>query len=96
MKKGELWKVGKQKTTVVSTHPVDDQIPGSDSTEYYGGYLVAESVAPSRAPLLAASPKLYKALKELVRCVRGGDQTAGVSMDDALLDADSALEDAGI
>ena len=37
---------------------------------------------------------LYAALKELARCVRGGDETAGVSMDDALLDADSAIEKA--
>jgi hypothetical protein len=34
---------------------------------------------------------LYLALKELVRCVCGGDETAGVSMDDALLDADAAI-----
>ncbi len=34
---------------------------------------------------------LYAALKELVRCIRGGDKTAGVSMDDALIEADEAL-----
>ena len=34
---------------------------------------------------------LYLALKELVRCIRGGDETAGVSMDDALIAADEAL-----
>ena len=34
---------------------------------------------------------LAAALKELVRCVRGGDETAGVSMDDALIDADDAI-----
>lgn len=38
---------------------------------------------------------LRDALKELVRCVRGGDRTEGVSMDDALMDADAALERAG-
>ena len=36
----------------------------------------------------------YGALVELVRCVRGGDETAGISMDDALLDADAAIEKA--
>ena len=37
---------------------------------------------------------LKSALKELVRCVRGGDKTAGISMDDALLAADEALTEA--
>lgn len=35
---------------------------------------------------------LCLALKELVRCVRGGDETAGFSMDDALIEADEAIE----
>lgn len=34
---------------------------------------------------------IAEALRELVRCVRGGDETAGFSMDDALEDADAAL-----
>ena len=46
------------------------------------------------ARFIAASPDVAAALKELVRCVRGGDKTAGVMMDDALLDADTALEKA--
>lgn len=42
-------------------------------------------------PGAALAVELESALRELVRCVRGGDQTAGVSMDDALIDADEVL-----
>ena len=42
-----------------------------------------------------AADNLRTALKELVRCVRGGDKTAGVTMDGALIGADEALKKAG-
>jgi len=45
-------------------------------------------------PLRDAAPDLLAALKELVRCVEGGDETAGISMDDALIDAHDAIEKA--
>lgn len=41
-----------------------------------------------------ASAELYAALVELVRCVRGGDATAGVTMDDALIGASDAIRKA--
>lgn len=43
--------------------------------------------------VLAAEAALdvLDALKELVRCVEGGDETAGISMDDALIDAHDAI-----
>lgn len=46
------------------------------------------------ARLFAAAPELYASIKELVRCVRGGDETSGVSMDDALIAADEAISKA--
>ena len=42
-------------------------------------------------PPYGAAPAMLAALQELVRCVRGGDETAGFSMDDALEDADNAI-----
>ncbi|MEK9751609.1 MAG: hypothetical protein VW338_00135 [Rhodospirillaceae bacterium] len=55
--------------------------------------------AEANAALIAAAPetaaerdRLREVLAELVRCVRGGDETSGVSMDDALMDADEVLD----
>ena len=39
----------------------------------------------------AFAPRLQQVLAELVRCIRGGDATSGVSLDSALADADDIL-----
>jgi hypothetical protein len=50
---------------VVSDAPgAADAVPGSDEVSHYGGHLIAESVAPSLVPLIAAAPEMYKALKD--------------------------------
>ena len=59
------WKYGKICGTVVSECPTHDAFIGSDAVEYYGGYLIAESVAPSNQALIAAAPSMLKALKHL-------------------------------
>ncbi len=55
---------------------------------------VRDSRFEANVRLVSTAPEMYEALRELVRCVRGGDETSGVSMDDALMDADAALEKA--
>ncbi len=57
----ESWKVGRH-GTVVSSHPTTDRKDsGHGDVEYYGGYLVAESIAnPAHATLIAAAPDTAK------------------------------------
>lgn len=59
----EVWRKSKISTAVVSNKPVDDQVYGSEDVKHYGGYLVAESVAPSRVNLISSAPEMYEALK---------------------------------
>ena len=59
----EIWRKSKNPTEVVSNKPVADQILGSEDVDHYGGYLVAESVAPSRVNLISSAPEMYEALK---------------------------------
>lgn len=59
------WRRGKQGGSVVADVPVP-QMGGSDAVEYYGGHLVAESITPSNAKLIAAAPDLLALLQELI------------------------------
>jgi hypothetical protein len=52
------YRVGKPGGSIVSDHPVENGASGHDDVEYYGGYLVAETVAPCNQPLLSAAPDL--------------------------------------
>jgi hypothetical protein len=72
----EVWRKSKISTAVVSNKPVDDQVYGSEDVEHYGGYLVAESVAPSRVDLIASAPEMYRAIRAWKR-----------AREDALLEA---------
>jgi hypothetical protein len=56
------WRVGngRQPDTVVADTPVGPGCCDAD-VAYYGGYLVAESIAPSNRPLIAAAPDLLRA-----------------------------------
>ena len=47
---------------VVSDYPVPE-IGGSDAVEFYGGHLIAESVAPRNEPIIAAAPDLLEAAR---------------------------------
>lgn len=71
------WRKGRS-GAVVADHPVPG-MGGSDAVEYYGGHLIAESVAPQNRDIIAAAPELYEAL-EMVRdadddCHKDGLQT---------------------
>lgn len=70
------WRPGKQHGTVV-TDCGDGFPPGyqsEDSLEYYGGYLIAESIGkPADRNLITAAPELLAACKEFVRKVECGE-----------------------
>lgn len=69
------WKIGKYRSTVVSDKKVVNKnfpVPPnrSESTdeeiEYYGGYLVCESIGNEKfSKLIAAAPKMYEVLKSM-------------------------------
>jgi hypothetical protein len=56
------WRVGRN-GAVVADVPIPE-MQGSDEVEYYGGHLVAESITPSNAQLIAAAPDLLQACRD--------------------------------
>jgi len=72
----EKWKVGSHPSTVVSDTkqintnfqtPLNASESTDDEVDYYGGYLVCESVGSiEKAKLIASAPDL---LENLIRCV---------------------------
>lgn len=69
------WRAGKTCHSVVADTP----IPGTEHTghsdvEYYGGYLICESVWKKEDwDLIIAAPDMYDVLKELVYLLGGDD-----------------------
>lgn len=58
------WREGKDNYGgIVADYPIEGGCLGTDDVEHYGGYLVAESVAPCNKPLIAAATELLKALR---------------------------------
>lgn len=57
------WRSGRG--CVVADHPVPE-MNGSDAVEYYGGHLIAESIAPQNIPVISAAPEMLALLQELV------------------------------
>jgi len=53
------WKIG-EGSWVTSNHPVPE-INGSDHLEFYGGHLIAESIAPQNLAIIAAAPCTHAA-----------------------------------
>lgn len=52
---------------IVSNKPnemLDGRDTGHNHVEYYGGYLICESVLPQNRSLIAAAPAMYDAIKE--------------------------------
>lgn len=59
------WTVGYR--VILADHPVADAYSGFSTEEerlYYDGYLIAESVSPSNARLIAAAPLLLAAAQK--------------------------------
>jgi hypothetical protein len=88
------WHIGKSAGAVVADVPVEDGVTGTGDVEYYGGHLVAETVAPCNRPLIAAAPKLLSALRELNRAWNATSFPCSDRMDAALKDADDAIAEA--
>ncbi len=66
-----------QGDAVVSDFPTGDSRDDESSLMYYGGRLIAESVAPNNRALIAAAPMLAISLMEIVNeyaGVYGADQ----------------------
>jgi len=62
------WRAGSGKGgrgSVVSDQLAVGALGGSDAVDYYGGNLIAESVAPENIPLIAAAPTLLEALRQI-------------------------------
>lgn len=59
------WQVGRGGGCVIASHPVPG-ITGTDDIEYYGGHLVAESITPDNALLIAAADDLYEIVRRLL------------------------------
>ena len=84
------WRLGKYNSAVVAdTKPAyrvahalligNETVEESDRSEiaHYGGHLIAESICPEDAPLIAAAPDLYAALDEAL-AGDGHDESCGV------------------
>lgn len=61
------WRVGR-KGCVVANVPVPE-MRGSEDTSYYGGHMVAESIAEKNGPVIAAAPELL----DVVLMIRDAD-----------------------
>lgn len=62
------WRKGKWGGSVVANHRAP-RVAGSDEVEFYGGHLIAESIAPQNIPLIAAAPRMSDALWSLLVAV---------------------------
>lgn len=59
------WKRGNNGGEVVTDKPLGE--PSEETVNYYGGYLVAESIqSPRCMALILAAPKMLRLLKELI------------------------------
>lgn len=67
---GGTWGVGKTGGAVVSTDAIPglpDYRTGHSDVDYYGGYLIAESIwNPADARLMSAAPDLLDASRQLI------------------------------
>lgn len=68
------WRAGKYISCVVCDKPVPE-IGGSDHVEYYGGHLIAESIAPQNAHLIAAAPDLLEACEAAYNFITNAETT---------------------
>jgi hypothetical protein len=61
--------------SVVADEPVPE-IKGSDVVEYYGGHLIAESIAPRNAEFIVRACNAHDQLVHVVTMIRDADNDA--------------------
>lgn len=71
------WRVGKptQMGAVVADEPVPE-IGGSDCVDFYGGHLIAESIAPRNAEFIVRACNAHEQLVHVVQMIRDADNDA--------------------
>jgi hypothetical protein len=84
------WRRGRHGGSVIADHPVPE-IGGSDSVAYYGGHLIAESIAPQNLPIIETAPELLAALEGLVDGIDRQRNSFGLRMAEKLRLKDSRL-----
>lgn len=57
------WRVGKDGGSIVADSPVGGHEQDEQTTEYYGGQVICETVSDCNKPLIAAAPKLLEECK---------------------------------
>lgn len=58
------WRIGKNYGGIVADHPIEGGVMGTEDVDAYGGYLIAETVAPCNKPIIAAAPQMLALLKK--------------------------------
>ena len=60
------WRIGKAGSSVVCDTEIPQWQTGNEgSLDFYGGHLVAESIAKENLAIIAAAPEMLEALKEI-------------------------------
>lgn len=88
------WSASKCGQGVVSDQP-GGGVPGSEHTEYYGGYLICESIGRSNIPIVAAAPKMLQALVRVRDAIRCFDITMAndiKAVDEAIAEATTPIQ----
>jgi len=77
------WQQGKIFGTVISNIVPPGYITGTgrDNVEYYGGFLIGESITPYDMPIIAAAPNMLAALHETLGLLKELDVTGGTAFD---------------
>ena len=65
------WRVNERLLAIVSDEPCTD-ILGAENVEHYGGYLIAESIAPRNLSIIAAAPEMYEAIAAIATAMNLG------------------------
>ena len=91
------WKIGNHLATVVSTEKIKNKLfpcppnvreSQDDALDYYGGYLICESIGdPDMSKLISAAPDMYKALNLVVDAFKTSGYYLPVTVMDAVNDA---------
>lgn len=67
------WRIGKSCGSVVADEPVPE-VSGAEDVAYYGGYLIAESIAPRNAEFIVRACNAHAALIHALQMVRDADE----------------------